>query len=86
MSTDRLRGRCACSWDDCRELQTIFTARVNNGEVDVRGGTVRELDLTGDSEQKKSWRQAVLSNIGASKVDDLSKVFLSLGITGRSNS
>ena len=68
-STGRLRDQCVCIWDDCRDAQEIFTARLAGGENELRGGRVFRLDLAGDNPKKVVWRKAVVSNLGISEAN-----------------
>jgi hypothetical protein len=57
-------------------MQEAFTARMVEGENELRGGRAFRLNLAGDNPQKVIWRKAVLSNLGISEdnISNMAKV------------
>jgi hypothetical protein len=72
-----LKGRCVCSFKECRAIQQEFTNRLNANQPELRGGQCFSLDLSGESEKDVSYRNSVLSHIGCGRTDlPLTKVLV----------
>ena len=58
---DKLIRQCICKWNvEHNQLSKFFSSC---GTDDIRGKACIRLDLSGESEIKKKWREAVINNL-----------------------